>query len=64
MISLPAMIERAARLNPDGVATSYAGRQSDWTATRDRVAKLAGALQACKLAEGDRVSILLSLIHI
>ena len=58
MISLPAMIERAVRLNPDGVATSYAGRQSDWTATRDRVAKLAGALQACKLAEGDRVSIL------
>ena len=58
MISLPAMIERAARLNPDGVATSYAGRQNDWTATRDRIAKLAAALQACELSGGDRVSIL------
>ena len=58
MISLPAMIERAARLNPNGTATSYAQRTRDWTEVHDRIARLAAALQAVGLAEGDRVGIL------
>ena len=38
MISLPAMIERAVRLNPNGIATSFAGRQHSWTEVQGRVA--------------------------
>jgi acyl-CoA synthetase (AMP-forming)/AMP-acid ligase II len=58
MISMPAMIERAARLNPDGIATRYADRQHTWTEVRERVSSLAAALQRYGLAEGDRVAIL------
>jgi acyl-CoA synthetase (AMP-forming)/AMP-acid ligase II len=58
VISLPAMIERAARLNPAGVATRCAGRQHNWAEVKNRVARLASALQAFGLGEGDRVSIL------
>ena len=58
MISLPGMIERAARLNPAGTATSYHGRQYNWREVGDRVACLAAALQTYGLAEGDRVAIL------
>jgi acyl-CoA synthetase (AMP-forming)/AMP-acid ligase II len=58
MISLPGMIERAARLNPIGTATRYSGRQYNWTQVSDHVARLAGALQTFGLADGDRVAIL------
>ena len=58
MISLPGMIERAARLNPTGVAVRYSGRQYNWMEVRDRVARLAAALRSFELAEGDRVAIL------
>lgn len=58
MISLPAMIERAARLNPNGDATSCAGRQFTWAEVENRVARLASALRSFGLAEGDRVAIL------
>jgi long-chain acyl-CoA synthetase len=52
------MIERAARLNPGGPATSYAGRQYSWAELRERVASLAAGLASLGLAEGDRVAIL------
>lgn len=58
MISLPAMIERAARFNPDGVATRYAGRQYSWTEVGDRTARLAGALRRFGFDVGDRVALL------
>jgi long-chain acyl-CoA synthetase len=58
MISMPAMIERAARLNPGGIATHYAGRQHNWQQVRDRVASLGAALGGYGLGEGDRVAIL------
>ena len=54
MISLPAMIERAARLNPSGAATCYAGREQNWSSLLERVASLAGGLASLGLAEGDR----------
>jgi acyl-CoA synthetase (AMP-forming)/AMP-acid ligase II len=58
MISLPSMIERAARLNPDGIATRYAGRQYSWAEVGDRIAQLAGALCNLGFDEGDKVSLL------
>lgn len=58
MISLPAMIERAVRLNPNGIATSFAGRQHSWAEVQGRVARLAAALRGFGLDEGDRVAIL------
>ncbi len=58
MISMPAMIERAARLNPGGVATSYAGRQFTWVQSRERIARLGAALGSYALGEGERVAIL------
>ena len=58
MISLHGMIERAARLNPTGIATRCNGREYSWTESRDRMARLAAALQSTGLAEGDRIAIL------
>lgn len=58
MTSMHGMIERAARLNPAGIATSYEGRKTSWTNLGDRIARLAAALQSFELAETDRVAIL------
>jgi long-chain acyl-CoA synthetase len=58
MISLPAMIERAARLNPEGVATRYAEREFNWSQVQERVASFAAGLAGLGLAQGDRVAIL------
>ena len=54
MISLPAMIQRATRLNPDGTATRYAERTHNWTQVNDRIARLAAALQVFGLAGAHR----------
>ena len=58
MISMPNMIERAARLNPAGMCTRFEGREFSWSETRDQIARLAGALASLGLDEGDRVGIL------
>jgi len=58
MISLPAMIERAGRLNPEGLATQYQGRRSGWSEVANRVSRLAAGLQGLGLVDGDRVAIL------
>jgi acyl-CoA synthetase (AMP-forming)/AMP-acid ligase II len=55
---MPAMIERAARLNPGGVAMRYNGRESNWSELQRRVASLGAGLASLGLAEGDRVGIL------
>jgi acyl-CoA synthetase (AMP-forming)/AMP-acid ligase II len=52
------MIERAARLNPGGVAMRYNGRESNWSELQRRVASLGAGLAGLGLAEGDRVGIL------
>ena len=44
MIALQSLIERAARLNPTGVATTYKGTDLTWAATEQRVASLASGL--------------------
>ncbi len=58
MISMPAMLERAARLNPDGNCTRCGGRARSWSEVQGRVARLAAALQATGLEPGERVAIL------
>ncbi len=58
MISLPAMIERAASLNPDGIATRYAGRQYNWAEVANRISRLAAALRNFGFDDGDQVAIL------
>jgi acyl-CoA synthetase (AMP-forming)/AMP-acid ligase II len=58
MISMQGMIERAARLNPNGTGTRFDQREFSWAETRQRVARLAAALAKFGLAEGDRVGIL------
>ena len=58
MISKPAMIERAARLNPEGMCTRYKGREYSWRETESRVARRGAALASLGLADADRVAIL------
>ncbi|MCK9502963.1 MAG: long-chain fatty acid--CoA ligase [Porticoccaceae bacterium] len=45
MVSLPAMILRAARHNPQGIATRFNGREHSWTEFVDRIARLAAGLR-------------------
>lgn len=58
MISIPAMLERATRLNPQGLATAHLDRRSNWTELQARVARLGAALRQLGLAPGDRAAIL------
>jgi acyl-CoA synthetase (AMP-forming)/AMP-acid ligase II len=58
MISLHSLIERAGRLNPDGVATRYLDREQSWTTLESRVSRLAAALKTIEIEEADRVGIL------
>ncbi len=58
MISMQGLIERAARLSPDRMATRCGGREQSWRELAGRVARLAGALRAQGVGEGDRVAIL------
>jgi long-chain acyl-CoA synthetase len=51
-------IRRAAQVNRDGTATINGDRSHTWSAFTDRVARLAGALQALGLAEEGRVAVL------
>lgn len=58
MISLPALIERAGRLNSNGIATRYRDREHNWTELQSRVSSLGAALDALPLDDADRVAIL------
>ncbi len=51
-------LHRAVLLNRDGVATMFENRQWTWAELADRVARLAGALQALGIGKGDRVAVL------
>jgi acyl-CoA synthetase (AMP-forming)/AMP-acid ligase II len=58
MLSLQGLIERAARLNPGGTATHYAGRERSWSELAGRVSRLAAGLAGSGLDAGERVAIL------
>jgi acyl-CoA synthetase (AMP-forming)/AMP-acid ligase II len=57
-MQITSMIRRAAQINPNGIATIFEGRQQSWSEMLDRVARLAGALQAAGMKPGDRVALL------
>jgi acyl-CoA synthetase (AMP-forming)/AMP-acid ligase II len=58
MLSLPSLIERAARLNPNGIATHYAGRERKWAELAGRVSSLASGLAGFGAEAGERIAIL------
>ena len=51
-------LHRAVLLNRNGVATMFENRRRTWIELADRVARLAGALQALGVGKGDRVAVL------
>jgi long-chain acyl-CoA synthetase len=51
-------LQRALRHQPEGIATRFEGRTRTFRALAERVARLAGALQALGLQPGDRAAIL------
>jgi len=55
---LTRLIQRAAALNPDAVATVNNDRVRTYRESADRVAKLAGGLQSLGVQSGDRVAVL------
>lgn len=57
-MQLTSIIKRAAQVAPEGLATICKDRARTWPEMVDRVARLAGALQAAGMAPGDRVALL------
>lgn len=57
-LQLTQALRRNAQCNPNRVAMIFGERRSTWRAVQDRVARLAGALQAMGVAKGDRVGLL------
>ena len=57
-MQITSIIRRAAQTNPNGIATIFEDRQQSWRTMLDRVARLAGALQALGMKPGDRVAML------
>lgn len=57
-MQITSMIKRAAQINPNGTATIFKDRQQSWSQMLDRVARLAGALQALGMRPGDRVALI------
>lgn len=57
-MQMTSMLRRAAQINPNGIATIFEDRKTSWSQMLDRVARLAGALQALGMEPGDRVALL------
>ncbi|MFG2949165.1 long-chain-fatty-acid--CoA ligase [Streptomyces adustus] len=57
-VYLTRSMHEALKQTPDGVATICGDRTRTWRESADRIARLAGALKALGVAEGDRVGIL------
>lgn len=57
-LSITQGLKRAVHVNPKGTATISDGRSRNWTEVKDRVSKLAGALQDWGLKSDDRVAVI------
>ena len=57
-VSLQGLLQRAVRLNPNGVCTRCGDREHSWREVEDRAARLAAGLRSLDLERGDRVAIL------
>jgi len=51
-------LHRTIQQKPRGIATRFQGREHTWTQFGERVARLAGALQALGVKPGDRVAMM------
>jgi len=58
MLSLTALVRRAAIVNRHGIATQFENRQRTWPQLADDIARLAGGLRSCGVRAGDRVALL------
>ena len=56
--NLTQSLHRTIQQKPRGTATRFQGREHTWTQFGDRVARLAGALQALGVGPGDRVAMM------
>jgi long-chain acyl-CoA synthetase len=51
-------LKRAVQTSPDGSSTIYGQRRRNWTATLDRIRRVASGLRAAGVSRGERVAIL------
>jgi long-chain acyl-CoA synthetase len=58
MSSLPQIIRRTAAQHANKTATRCNGRSHTWAGFKDRIARLAGALQSLGTGDGDRIAVL------
>jgi long-chain acyl-CoA synthetase len=58
MFALSQLLKGAVQINHGGAATIYGDRVRTWSELQDRIARLAGALRALGVRNGDRVAIL------
>lgn len=56
-MQISSILQRAAQINPNGIATIFGARQQSWSEMLERVQRLAGALQAQGMKPGDRVAL-------
>lgn len=56
--NLSQSLHRTIQQKPRGIATRFQGREHTWTQFGERVARLAGALQALGVKPGDRVAMM------
>ena len=57
-VSLQGLLQRAVRLNPNGVCTRMGEREHSWREVEYRAARLAAGLRGLGLERGDRVALL------
>ena len=57
-VSLQGLLQRAVRLNPDGMCTRMGDREHSWREVESRAARFAAGLRGLGLERGDRIALL------